>query len=146
MSTWLSLALLLGTCLPSAALGHELRHSVGEGRAAFVAVSRADGRAFAGEGYEIFRGQETSPFQVGRTDVHGRLAFFPDRAGAWRVKVFSEDGHGLELALSTDEEGDLERREAPSLPGHLRILVGVCILFGLFGLVQLFWRTRSERG
>lgn len=146
MAKWLALALMLGTCLPGLALAHELRHSVGEGRAAFVSVLHPDGRAFAGEGYEVFRGEETSPFQVGRTDVHGRLAFLPDRAGAWRVRIFSEDGHGLEISLSTDAEAAVDEAEAPSLPPHLRILVGMSVLFGLFGVAQLYWRARSERG
>lgn len=37
-----------------------------------------DNTPFTFEGYEIYRDSEKLPFQVGRTDTQGRIAFLPD--------------------------------------------------------------------
>lgn len=139
-----AIALALCALASGQALAHELQHSVHEGMAVSVTLSFADGSPFAFEAYEVYRADEDIPFQVGRTDAQGRVVFIPDRAGSWRVKAFSEDGHGVDFSFTTGVTGDVGGANAPPLARPLRILVGVSVIFGVFGLVTLL-RRRGAR-
>jgi nickel transport protein len=137
------LGLLICVWLPSQVLAHDLQHSVDEAEAVYVRFFSADGHDFDFESYEVYRGGEEAPFQVGRTDARGRLVFLPDRAGAWRVRVFSEDGHGADFSLSTDARGGVEKAGESLLERYPRIVVGVSIIFGIFGVIALLTRGKS---
>jgi nickel transport protein len=138
--------LALCAWLPGQALAHELQHQIDEGAAVSVSLFFADGSAFALESYEIYRAGDETPFQVGRTDLLGRVVFIPDRAGTWRIKAFSEHGHGADFSFTTAVEGGVRDANRPFLERHLRIIVGLSVLFGLFGLVSLFMRRRPISG
>lgn len=144
MSRRVLIALALCACLPGPALAHDLQHSIGEGAAVSVKFFFADGNAFSFESYELYRAGDEIPFQVGRTDTQGRVVFIPDRPGTWRLKVFSEDGHGTDLSFTTGGEGGVQDAGRPFLERHLRIVVGVSLIFGVFGLVDLFARSRKR--
>ncbi len=139
-------SILIAACLLLAghAQAHDVQHRIQQGTAVAVEFFYADGSELAFERYEIYRAGEQAPFQAGRTDARGRLAFLPDRPGAWRVVVFSEDGHGTEISLHTDADGGIERVDRPLLERHWRLVTGVSILFGIFGLIGLF--VRRQRG
>lgn len=138
------IALVLCPWLSGSAAAHDLQHEVEESPAVSVRLFFADGDEFSFEAYEIYRAGEEVPFQVGRTDTHGRLVFLPDRAGTWRVKVFSEDGHGGEFSVATGAEGGTPSADRPLFERYSRLIVGVSILFGLFGVVDLFVRRRLK--
>ena len=138
-----AIALLLCLWLPERAAAHDLRHSIEEGAAVTVKLFFADGNEFSFESYEVYRAGEEIPFQVGRTDALGRIVFLPDRAGTWRVKAFSEDGHGADLSLTTGAQGAIESADRPLFERHARLVVGVSINFGIFGLLSLFARRRG---
>ena len=138
-----AIALLLCFWLPERAAGHDLQHSIEEGVAVTVKLFYADGNEFSFESYEVYRAGEEIPFQVGRTDALGRIVFLPDRAGTWRVKAFSEDGHGADLSLTTGAQGAIESADRPLFERHARLVVGVSIIFGIFGLLSLFARRRG---
>lgn len=135
---WIFPSLLMCAWLCETALAHDLRYRIGEGKAVSVKVYFPGDREFSFESYEIYRLGEEIPFQVGRTDRYGRVVFLPDRPGDWRIKVFSEDGHGLDASLTTGLGGAIEGAGGPGLPRSVSILVGVALIFGLFGLVNLF--------
>jgi nickel transport protein len=135
------------------AASHGLHHSVTRSDALVVTVTYAHGGPFSFKDYEVFRPGETVPFQVGQTDSLGRLSFLPDREGDWRVRAFSRDGHGLDVVIpsaaappptppaATPPTHTHTSDAAP--PGPLiRIAMGVSILFGVFGVVTLFYRKR----
>ena len=134
---------LLCLGLPDRVVAHDLQHRIQEGAAVTVELFFADGNEFSFEGYEVYRAGEEIPFQGGRTDAHGRLAFLPDTPGTWRVKIFSEDGHGADISLTTGAQGGIEGADRPLFERHLRLVVGVSILFGIFGLLNLFARRRK---
>ena len=140
-----AIALLLCLWLPERAAAHDLRHRIEEGAAVTVKLFFTDGNEFSYESYEVYHAGEEIPFQVGRTDARGRLVFLPDRAGAWRVKVFSEDGHGADLSLTTGAQGGVESPDRSLFERHSRLVVGVSIIFGIFGLVSLFARRRGSK-
>jgi nickel transport protein len=138
-----AIALLLCLWLPERAAAHDLRHSIEEGAAVTVQLFFADGNEFSFESYEVYYAGEEIPFQAGRTDARGRLAFLPDRAGTWRIKAFSEDGHGADLSLTTGAQGGVESADRSLFERHSRLVVGVSIIFGIFGLVSLFARKKG---
>ena len=133
----LSAALLAGTLH-----AHSLSHEAQTGSAVIVELRYGDGSPFSYETAEVYRPAESVPFLAGRTDVNGRLAFVPDRPGDWRVRAFSEDGHGGDFTVAAVAEGG----SSPSSAGFGEVgglAVGLSILFGLFGLWSLFIRKRS---
>jgi len=136
----LVVSLLLCAWLPCRALAHDLQHRIEEGAAVSVEFFFADGSDFAFESYEVYRAGDEIPFQVGRTDARGRAVFLPDRAGTWRIKAFSEEGHGANLSFTTGVENDIREARKPFLERHLRVITGVSVIFGVFGLFTLFTR------
>ncbi len=123
---------------------HDLQHTVTGAPAVVIKLFYVDNTPFSFEGYEIYRDGEKIPYQVGRTDSQGRIAFLPDRAATWRVKVFSEDGHGLDFKLGTDAASMLTNAEKPVLERYGRIAVGVAIILGLFGFLSLFLKRNKS--
>jgi nickel transport protein len=138
---WLTLTILLGTALPVSA--HDLQYTVVGGQAVVVRLFYPDDTAFAFEAYEIHPEGDRLPVQVGRTDARGRIAFLPDRAGRWRIKAVSQDGHGLEFRLETDAAAGLSGADKPFYERHARIVVGVAVLLGLFGFLSLYMKRRK---
>lgn len=137
--------LLWGILLaPGTLFAHDLQYTVTGGQAVVVRLFYLDNSPFTFEAYEIYRDGDKLPYQVGRTDGQGRIAFLPDKAGDWRVRALSEDGHGLDFKLRTDAGAGLVDSEKPAIERYGRIAVGVAIILGLFGTLSLYVkRTRS---
>jgi nickel transport protein len=124
---------------------HDLQYTVGSAQAAVVIkMFYVDNSPFTFEGYEIYREGEKLPYQVGRTDSQGRIAFLPDRAATWRIKASSEDGHGLDFKLSTDAAAVLSGTEKPFYERYARIAVGVAVILGLFGFLRLYVKRKKS--
>jgi len=121
---------------------HALSHTTQPGSAVIVELRYGDGSPFSYELAEVYRPAESVPFLAGRTDANGRLAFVPDRAGDWRVRAFSEDGHGGDFTVATGGEGGTPAR-SEGLGTLGGFAVGLSILFGAFGLWSLFVRKKQ---
>ncbi len=133
--------------LPAALLAgtlhaHALSHTAQSGSAVIVELRYGDGSPFSYESAEVYRPSESIPFLAGRTDANGRLAFVPDRAGDWRVRAFSEDGHGGDFTVAAAHEGGASAPSA-GLGTVGGLAVGLSIIFGVFGIWSLFVRRRS---
>lgn len=122
---------------------HGLEYSLEHGTAVVVRTFHPDRRAFSSKAYEIFRVGEEAPYQNGHTDQEGRIVFLPDRPGTWQIKTYSEDGHGLSITLETDAAHRPSGIQRPLLERYAQPLVGLGVLFGLFGLVSLFYRRKA---
>lgn len=123
---------------PLAAQAHDLQYTTTGGQAVVVKLFYADDTPFSFEAYEIYPEGGKLPVQVGRTDNRGRIAFLPDKAGKWRVKAISEDGHGLDFTLETDAAAVLTGAEKPFYERYSRLVVGVAVILGLFGFLSLY--------
>lgn len=141
-------ALVLAAALlaPAAARGHEVLHDVVRGRAVAVRARYADGEPLAYATYEVYAPADpATPWQKGRTDRAGWVAFVPDAAGRWRVKVVDDGGHGLDVAVDATA-GDASGAAPPASVGFvLRPLVGVAAIAALFALLFLLHRRQRER-
>lgn len=96
--------------------------------------------------YELFGPGDAEPHQVGRTDRNGFLSFFPDRAGTWKIKVWGESSHGYHGAMvdvKVDEALNLQSFSKPLAATHTKLIIGVSLIFGLFGIYALL-KTRAK--
>jgi nickel transport protein len=103
-----------------------------------VSLSYAGGRPFAFEAYELYAGDAEAPYQVGRTDTRGRLTFLADGHASWRLRAFTEDGHGVDTAFEVTPKAVSDAPASRLAPG----ILGVSLVLALFGLYQLVLRKR----
>jgi nickel transport protein len=91
-----ALAALSVALVPSAAAGHGVAAEVDQREGAVAVRVRYHGdRPLAGARFEVRSPRGAgAPFAEGRTDRHGWLAFTPDVAGKWQVRVVDAGGHG----------------------------------------------------
>jgi len=126
------------------AAGHEVHHVVEPTAAVVVRLSYADGKPFAYEKYELTPEGQEIPVQVGNTDARGRVVFVPGEARNWRLKAYSADGHGTDLRFAAPATQAAAPAAVAAVPDRATQLVtGLALLFGLFGLVQLFLHRRK---
>ncbi|UCH83553.1 MAG: ABC transporter permease [Candidatus Latescibacterota bacterium] len=135
---------LLALCFATLAVAHELVHTISQDDSVVITLAYPDHGAFSYETYEIFGPDDASPRLTGRTDAYGRVKFLPDRAGRWRIRVFSEDGHGADVTVEIDRK--LRPKSTVTAPGGRigRIAIGVAIIFCVFGAVSFFLRSRTK--
>jgi len=99
--------------------------------------------------YEIYGpgDREDLPHQTGRTDKNGFLSFVPDRAGIWKIKLWGESGHGYHgftAEVKVDKELNLESFSKPLVAAHTKLITGLSLIFGIFGVYAL-WRSRKRQ-
>lgn len=136
--------LLLLLALPVAA--HTVEHKVERREAVVVTVYLGEELASYSE-YEVMPPGGGEPFQIGRTDAQGRVCFLPDKPGQWKVKVAADSQHGLHgVSVDVEVKPDMavEDSSAPPIATHTRLIVGISILFGIFGLVTLARNARAK--
>jgi nickel transport protein len=134
---------------PAAARGHEVLHEVERGRALAVRAFFADGEVLAYTPYEIYSPADPRiPWQKGRTDRSGWLAFVPDVPGKWRVKVVAENGHGLDLEVDAATATGPASPAAGTAPASatafvLRPLAGLAVIGAVFGFLFALYRRKG---
>ena len=145
MKRFFCAAVLLLLLAPANVRAHEVVHRVSRDGAVVVELFFPDGQPFSFEQYEVrLRGDEL-PYQTGRSDAFGRIVFIPDRQGTWRVRAFSEDGHGIDVTIDAGPE-DAPRAAAPSRSLRLlRTAVGIAAILAVFALLKVLARRRALR-
>ena len=149
--SFLSMLFILNT-----ALAHGVRAVIFSQKATIVAATYDDGEPMAYAQVEVYSPAAQIVFQTGRTDHNGRFCFFPDVGGHWRVVVKDEMGHQVTLKSIIDEDSDLiaspdqqtgRQTIAEKVPVFSKvqgIIVGISVLFGIFGLIVLFTSRRES--
>lgn len=141
MARVILLLMLIATASLSA---HEMRLEVGVDTASVITLSYPDGEPFADKPYQLFAEGSESPRQSGQTDTQGRVIFVPGRLRQWRLRAFSEEGHGTDtlLELETGSTANLSQDKA-AVPFPYLIL-GVGVLLSGFGLLMLYARRGKQ--
>lgn len=140
----------LMTAAAGGAGAHEIDHTVSRGSAVAIDFHFPDGTPFSYESFEVIPPAEETPFAVGRTDALGRVVFLPDREGDWRVRVFSEDGHGADIVVPASpaagsEGAPFDGVAADSgMPRASRIALALGIILGIFGIIGMIQGRRRE--
>lgn len=135
--------LLLLLCLMvTPALAHEVHHRIEASEAVIVTLVYANGEPFAYEKYALTPVGQDTPRQVGNTDALGRIAFVPGDIPNWRLQATSADGHGVNLEFVTPTLVASAATSDAAPPRWLLAAFGLSLIFGLFGLFQLFLRKK----
>ncbi len=146
-----SLPVFLLVLLPATALAHGSHAVHTLGRAVVVTLDPGHGPAAAGWRCTVLPPESDEPWAEGTADAAGRFAFVPDRTGPWLVRAFTADGHGAQVVVAVDQPmlealaggGPAEPvPSAPPPPGWSRLVTGVSVLFGVFGLAVLIQNRR----
>lgn len=133
------------TCLLLLLLGYSpllMPHGVGleiERREAQVIwLHHDDGTPLSDARYELSVVGVDRPYQTGYTDARGRVVFIPGDDRQWRLRVFSQDGHGIDTGFELDRS--TLRRSQIDLPvsGITKVILGIGILLSGFGILMLF--------
>ena len=82
-----------------------------------------------------------TPWLSGKTDRQGRFFFVPDADGSWLIRIKDAEGHAASNTLKVANRAieDDGRGEGRASKGT-RVLIGLAIVFGLFGLFSLVRR------
>lgn len=132
---------------PAIVQAHALLHEVLDAEAVVLRFSFPGGEQPWHEPYEVFAPGMDAPFQSGRVNALGEVSFRPDRPGPWRLRVFTEDGHGATIELDIDAEGKTAASSGSAGHAHgywWRVFAALGYLLGAFGLLAL-WRVRRSR-
>jgi nickel transport protein len=135
-------SILLFIALPRAGAAHEIIQSTTRANAVVVELKYADQSPFAYEQFEVYRKGEETPFQTGRTDALGRIVFVPDRSATWRVRAFSEDGHGTDFTIDAGP-ADAAETAAQDSTRPMKIVFGILMIFLVFLIVFRVVRRRA---
>lgn len=138
--------LLLTLLLVSPTWAHTVDYDVTNQQGTVVTTYLGEEEASYAE-YEVFApDQKDNPFQIGRSDARGRVVFLPDQPGKWLIKMKADSQHGVhgaEVEVVVDEKSVVKEFSKPLVATHTRLLIGVSLLFGIFGLYSLF-RGRGQ--
>jgi len=123
---------------------HNLQHSVSKEGSVVVSFYFAKEDDFSFQSYEVYAPKSEIPFAVGRTDALSRVSFLPNINGKWKVKVFSEDGHGkiVDIEINENMQTKIETNSSNTL---LKIVIGIMALFGIFGLLYIKKDKKNEK-
>lgn len=141
-----SVALVSGLLFAvSPVLAHSIHYDV-QPKGISVKIFYAANDPASYSGYEIYGPGDAEAYQVGRTDKAGIVSFLPDRPGLWKIKVLGESSHGFHgaaIEVKIDQAFQLESFSKPLVAQYTKVIVGVSIIFGLFGIYAL-WRSRRN--
>ena len=146
---WFILLLPLGLILAETrSQAHSINYHVEQKGIALRAFYSAKDPASYSQ-YEIWGpgDREDLPHQTGRTDKNGFLAFVPDRAGTWKVKVWGESSHGYHgftIEIKVDKGLSLESFSKPLAAAHTKLITGLSLILGVFG-IYAFLRSRRKQ-
>lgn len=127
-----------------AAYAHSIHYDVQQkGMAVRVYYSEKDPAAYSQ--YELYGPGDKEPHQTGRSDNNGYIGFVPDRPGTWKLRVWGESSHGFHgvtTEIKVDQALSLESFSKPLIATYTKLVTGISIAFGLFGLYAL-WASRG---
>lgn len=148
---WSALVLATGLLIASPASAHEVLHDIERGRAIAVKAFFADGEPLPYVEYAVFSPADARiPYQKGRTDRSGYVAFVPDVPGAWHVHVADASGHGVDVDVAVTSpmpscEPSVASAGIRSWAFALRPLLGVLVVAAIFGTLLVIYRKRTRR-
>ncbi len=121
---------------------HNLKHTLLWEESMILTLQFVKEGDFSFQSYEVYAPKTKIPFQVGRSDAHGKIVFLPDSSGKWRVKIFSEDGHGkiIEVDINKTNKGQTIVQNTSTVG---RLLLGFVLLFSVFGVIYFTKRKKS---
>jgi nickel transport protein len=125
---------------------HIVQYDVGQ-KAIYVSVFFDKEHKSSWSKYELYAPEASLPYQQGRSDANGVIAFLPDRAGKWRLDVHAGSDHGehfKQIELNIDKTMVIKDVTKPLYSKYGAIISGFGLIFGLFGLLY-GWINRPKK-
>lgn len=141
---WKALVLVAMLSGPATALAHGVHTHYKVEQSVTVDFSYEDHTPMAFDSYEIQPPDDSTPFQVGRTNRLGQCVFHPDRPGTWQVRLWTEDGHGATVKINVGDDLMVEATEENRSQRGSKFIVGVSVIFGIFGMLSMFNRRIKQ--
>lgn len=137
---------LLLALLASAAAAHEVSHEIVYGRAVAVRARFAGAEPLAYAEYQVFSPSDPKiPWQKGRTDRDGWLAFVPSEPGEWRVQVADDTGHGMTLSFAPLSLPARPDTTEGTISWLVRLGAAVAVVGLVFGALVAVQRSKKGR-
>ncbi|RLB93985.1 MAG: hypothetical protein DRH26_02475 [Deltaproteobacteria bacterium] len=139
---------VLALVTPGMVLAHGTGYRVLEqGKAVTIECYYSDGTAMAYADTIVFSPEDLKlEHQNGRTDKNGRVAFFPDTLGTWRVTVSDGIGHKIQADIQVEpgntpplkiqDQGSVGQSHA------LSAAMGISLIFNLCTVIVLMRRKK----
>ncbi len=144
---FVSFSLVSAACVfldPGLAYAHKMTiRPIPDEKAVVLKGVYSDGEPASGAEFVILRGDEGMPFQKGHADINGVFAFCPTGDGPWIVSLDDHMGHKTTQRIQTDPRpaispNPLDGTKDALSSRFLPAITGVSVLFGLWGLWQVF--------
>jgi len=147
--TYVLLALCFLFACPNGVMAHALvGQTVSSGGAVVVEFNYSTGDVARYVKMEVFSpADEEIEHQSGRTDKNGRVVFYPDYPGEWKVIVSDNQGHRAEVPVLISELGIFETKasENTGSGAALKVVLGLSLILNLTLVAVLFSRRKSAR-
>ncbi len=127
--------------LPGIAMAHGTGYRVlQQGKAVTLECYYSDGKAISYAETYIFSPEDSElEHQNARTDKNGRIAFFPDTPGTWRVTVSDGMGHKIQGQVQVEPESEQTSAlevtprdpNSKALSKPLSAVLGISLIFNL---------------
>lgn len=104
LDRWVPLLLLALLAAPAAA--HSVTDELADTPATVVRFAWATGGPVARASFRLYGPGDAEPWLRGQSDRDGRVAFVPDRAGAWRIELLADPEHRVSrtVAIGPDRQ------------------------------------------
>ncbi len=129
----------------SSLFAHNLEHTISHQKAVVIKYKFSQEGDFSYQDYEIYAPQSDIPFQVGRTNANSEIVFIPDTKGKYKIKTFSQDGHGKIIEMDIEDILSKKTSNESSLVSLLKPLFGIMILLAVFGFLYFIKRKKIEK-
>ncbi|MET0070691.1 MAG: hypothetical protein ABW096_11700 [Candidatus Thiodiazotropha sp.] len=139
-----TLSLLLLLAYPALLFPHGIGLDMDRQEAQIITLHHDDETPLAGAGYELFAAGADLPYQSGRTDAGGRVVFLPGDIRQWRLRVFGEDGHGLDRRFELTADAQLHGHEDHQVSTISKMVLGLGILLSGFGTALLLAKRKRH--
>jgi len=124
---------------------HGVQHQIRHTGATVITLRYDNGQALAHAVFEAAPAGETRAAVTGLTDIEGRAVIVADVPGRWRLRAFSNDGHGAVVEFDVAASAaDMVPASAP-VPRWMRVAFGLALLFFVFSSLYCWVRGRRRR-
>lgn len=148
MVLFLLVLIALGGFCPQPLFAHGVGYQV-EARGITVKFFYSDGAPFSyAKTYVYSPENDKIEYQNGRTDKNGCFAFRPNIKGKWRVAVNDGRGHAIEAIVMVSDKmiPSKEQPKAKAIPKFWAAILGVSLIFNLFGIVWWYHLFHKGKG
>jgi nickel transport protein len=138
-----SLSIILMVYAPMI-LSHGVGLDIERHEADVIQLHHDDDTPLAEVAYELTAAGASTPYQSGKTDALGRVVFISGDVSEWRLRVFSEDGHGLDTTFELTPGVASHSLTDHAESDITKLVLGIGILLSGFGIMMLFAKRKQR--